>query len=133
MYDHPTSALAARLRRQAREDQRIEAAVELLNVHGLWLERPDLLTACGESERGTLDDHALTSLDLQAITTFLDNAPCVASEARVLCLTAESTGAASSHALTDLRSGLETSDRALAPTAVTDSLVLGHHGQSARP
>lgn len=125
MYDHPTSALAARLRRQAREDQRIEAAVELLNVHGLWLERPDLLTACGESERGTLDDHALTSLDLQAIT--------VASEARVLCLTAESTGAASSHALTDLRSGLETSDRALAPTAVTDSLVLGHHGQSARP
>jgi hypothetical protein len=83
--------LASRLRAWARGSGRVEAAVELLIAHGVWLRRADFLDCCvtdfdGVERDGT--EAAMADVDFDAVDGFLGLVDCTPSEACVLRIAA---------------------------------------------
>lgn len=116
--DLPRDELAAALRLWARGYYAIEAAVELLVRHGVWLHRKDFRDAAVNG----LDDTygpPLAYADWAAATAALDagRLPCTGSEAgmlRIMCSLAERIPVHLGDALT----GLDDRNRALVSAAV---------------
>ena len=116
MHTLTTEAIAALLRRRATGSYADEAAIELLIAHGTWLGRRDFLTSCVEYDHDGHDP--VVWVEWHAVPTFLDTAPCSASEARMLRLAAELSGIDTGWSLADLLCGLDSRNSVLVVDAV---------------
>ena len=105
------------LRNYAHGDPGLEAAVELLIAHGVWLTRSDFLTECIHHGRHPSGE-PYTWVDWELIAGFLDETGCASSEARILSIAAELAGVDSGRPLGDLLSNLDARNTRLVIAAI---------------
>lgn len=120
MHTLTTDEIAALLRRWATGSYADEAAVELLIGHRAWLDRTDFVARCLEYDHD--GHHPTVWVDWHAVPAFVDQAPCAASEARILRLVAELAGTDTGLPLADLLCGLDDRNSALVVDAVAHAL-----------
>lgn len=126
MLTVPVDLIPTCLRNYARGDRGVEAAVELLIAHGVWLTRSDFLTDCVAQGRHP-DGDPYVWVDWELTTAFLDEAGCAASEARILCIAAELAGVDSGRTLADLLRSLDERNTCLVIAAVAHNGHLDPH------
>jgi hypothetical protein len=120
----PSAWLTGALRADARDDVGTQAAIDLLVAHGRWLERPDFRDHLVVTDREHTS-RPLARVHWPAVPAFLADAPCAASEARVLALAAELAGTDVARPLAALLAGLDDRNAALVARAVAHVLSRG--------
>lgn len=111
--------LAQLLRSWAIGDPASEAAAQLLCEHRRWLERADFVAACVDRAGRT------ASVRWSAVPSFVQQAACSSSEARVLRLAAELAGIDTGVPLAELVSGLDDRNCRTVVRAIAHALRLG--------